>query len=76
MEHIKHFWGRAAPAGRRLRKLLALYLDDLLLLAAGACFTAGAAELKGRAGALICAGVCLTVYAVVIARSRRGGGRR
>ena len=41
MEHIKHFWSRAAPAGRRLRKLLALYLDDLLLLAAGACFTAG-----------------------------------
>ena len=31
MEHIKHFWSRAAPAGRRLRKLLALYLPYLLL---------------------------------------------
>lgn len=76
MEHIKHFWSRAAPAGRRLRQLLALYLDDLCLLGAGGCFTAAAAREAGPTGALIGAGACLAVYAVVIARSRRGGGRR
>ena len=53
-------------AGRRL----ALYLDDLLLLAGGACFVRAAWELGGRS-----AGGCLVAYAVVIARARRGGRR-
>ena len=52
-------------AGRRL----ALYLDDLLLLAGGAW------ELGGRPAALLVAGGCLVAYAVVIAKARRGGRR-
>lgn len=58
-------------AGRRL----ALYLDDLLLLAGGACFVRAAWELGGRSAALLVAGGCLVAYAVVIARARRGGRR-
>lgn len=58
-------------AGRRL----ALYLDDLLLLAGGACFVQSAWELGGRPAALLVAGGCLVAYAVVIARARRGGRR-
>ena len=60
----------------RAAQILALYLDDLLLLAAGICFTAAGWEIAGRPGALISAGACLTVYALVIARARRGGGGR
>lgn len=54
---------------------LGLYLDDLCLLGAGVCLTAAAARVGGITGALVSAGVCLAVYAVVIARSRRGGGK-
>lgn len=60
--------------GRAVRKL-GLYLDDLLLLAGGGCFVRAALDLGGRPAALATAGVCLTAYAVVVARSR-GGGRR
>lgn len=62
MKHLK-------AAGRRL----ALYLDDLLLLAGSACFVRAAWELGGRPAALLVAGGCLVAYAVVIARARRGG---
>lgn len=64
--------------GRKLRgagRVLGLYLDDLLLLAGGVCFVRAALDLGGRPAALATAGVCLTAYAVVVARSR-GGGRR
>ena len=47
-------------AGRRL----ALYLDDLLLLAGGACFVRAASILGGRPAALLVAGGCLVAYAV------------
>ena len=57
---------------RQLGRGLGLYLDDLCLLGAGACFTAAARE-AGTTGALISAGACLAVYALIIARSRRGG---
>ena len=63
---------------RRLKKLgetLALYLDDLLLLAGGGCFVRAAWEAWGRPAALAVVGVCLVAYALLIARSR-GGGRR
>ncbi len=60
--------------GRAVRAL-GLYLDDLLLLAGGGCFVRAALDLGGRPAALATAGVCLTAYAVVVARSR-GGGRR
>ena len=45
MKHLK-------AAGRRL----ALYLDDLLLLAGSACFVRAAWELGGRPAALLVAG--------------------
>ena len=64
MKHLK-------AAGRRL----ALYLDDLLLLAGSACFVRAAWELGGRPAALLVAGGCLVASAVVIARARRGGRR-
>ena len=50
-----------------------LYLEDLLLLAGSGCFTAAAALAAGCAAALATAGACLTVYALVVARS---AGRR
>ena len=52
MKHLK-------AAGRRL----ALYLDDLLLLAGSACFVRAAWELGGRPAALLVAGGCLVAYA-------------
>lgn len=59
----------------RAVRALGLYLDDLLLLAGGGCFVRAALDLGGRPAALVTAGVCLSAYAVVVARSR-GGGRR
>lgn len=76
---LKETWSRLlSRMGRGLRtagRLLGLYLDDLLLLAGGVCFVRAAFDLGGRPVALVTAGVCLTVYAVVVARSR-GGGRK
>ena len=65
----------AAKGLRTAGRTLGLYLDDLFLLAGGVCFVRAAIDLGGRPAALVTAGVCLTVYAVVVARSR-GGGRR
>ena len=59
----------------RVGRTLSLYLDDLLLLAGGGCFVRAALDLGGRPVAQATAGVCLTAYAVVVARSR-GGGRK
>ncbi len=53
----------------------ALYLDDLLLIGAGLCLVIAAYEQYGRPAGFAVAGICLAVYAVVIARSR-GGGRK
>lgn len=59
---------------RRLLEVLAVYLDDLLLVAGCACFTSGAAIKWGTAEALGVCGVCLTAYAIIVARG--GIGRR
>lgn len=56
---------------RALFATLALYLDDALLLAGCACFVHAAYLRFGDAAALAVAGVCLTVWAWLIARSRR-----
>lgn len=56
--------------------LLALYLDDLLFVAAGVCFTAAAGLAFGRSAALAVAGVCLLAYGIVVARARNGGDDR
>ena len=58
---------------RKAANLLGLFLEDLLLLAGSGCFTAAAALAAGCAAALATAGACLTVYALVVARS---AGRR
>lgn len=57
-------------------KALGLYLDDLLMLAGGICFVRAAGQRWGETGALAVAGICLVAYALVIARSRQGGGGR
>ena len=59
-----------------LLSLLGLYLDDLLMVAAGICFTAAAAVAFGLAAALAVAGACLLGYGIVIARARGGGDSR
>lgn len=75
MDEKKNFWPVLAQVIRAVIGYLGLYLDDLLLIAGGGCFVQAAFDLGGRPAALATAGVCLTVYAVVVARSR-GGGRR
>lgn len=56
------------------QKIMAIYLDDLLMLAGCACFVGGAALKWGAAEALGVCGVCLTACAVIVARG--GIGRR
>ena len=63
---------RAEPALR----WLATYIDDLLLICGGVCFVLAARLQFGVAAALAAAGCCLTAYAVVIARAKRGGGSK
>ena len=75
MDEKKNFWPVLAQVIRAVIGYLGLYLVDLLLIAGGGCFVQAAFDLGGRPAALATAGVCLTVYAVVVARSR-GGGRR
>ena len=55
---------------RWLLPLLGLYLDDLLMTAAGICFTASAATAFGCSAALAVAGVCLLGYGVLVGRAR------
>ena len=74
-EKLKTIWSRAAPAIRKVVRTLVLYMDDLLLIGAGTCFILGAQEAFGKAAALAVSGVWLSLYAVVIARARRGGRR-
>lgn len=65
---------RAKRAAAHAVRLLGLYLDDLLLLAGGACVTRGVWELAGRSWAILTAGGFLLAYAVVVAKSRKGDG--
>lgn len=58
---------------RRMARLLGTYLEDLLAVAGGVCFVASAAVGLGGAAALATAGVCLTAYAVAVARAARKG---
>ena len=65
---------RARPLLLAFWRWLGLYLDDLLLIAAGVCFTAAAGLAFGTSAALAVAGTCCLGYGVVVARARRGGG--
>lgn len=69
-----NFWTRARPLLPVFLGWLGLYLDDLLLIAAGVCFTTAAGRAFGASAALTVAGACCLGYGVVVARSRRGGG--
>ena len=64
---------RVKALWRRFLAMLGLYLDDLLMVAAGVCFTASAAIAIGLAAALAVAGACLLAYSIAVARSRREG---
>lgn len=61
---------------RRLLALLGVYLDDLLMLAAGICFTVSAGTAFGCSAAFATAGACLAVYSIVVARAKGGGDSR
>lgn len=67
---------RVRPAERikeilfRLLPWLGLYLDDLLMAAAGVCFTASAATAFGLSAALAVAGACLLGYGILVGRAR------
>lgn len=67
-------WARARPLLAAALGWLGLYLDDLLLIAAGVCFTSAAGRAFGASAAMAVAGTCCLGYSVVVARSRRGGG--
>lgn len=58
--------------GKKLRRLLGLYLDDLLFVSGCLCLTAAAALRWGAPAGLAAGGVGLIVCAVLAAR----GGRR
>lgn len=68
-------WARARPLLAAALGWLGLYLDDLLLIAAGVCFTSAAGLAFGTSAALAVAGACCLGYGVVVARSKRGGGK-
>ena len=74
-ETLTRLRSRTVRMIRAAVNVLGLYLDDLLLLSGGVCFVRAALDLGGQPAALITAGICLTVYAVVIARSRGVGSR-
>ena len=76
MERMRKLLGRAAPICKLAARILGLYLDDLCLLGACVCTAAAVRGLAGGDWALLSVAGWLTVYALVIARSRRGGGGR
>lgn len=67
-------WTRARPLLEAAFIWFGLYLDDLLLIAAGICFTTAAGRAFGESAAIAVAGCCCLGYGVVVARSKRGGG--
>lgn len=73
-KRVRTIWTRARPMLLAALGWLGLYLDDLLLIAAGICFTTAAGQAFGGSAALAVAGACCMGYSVIVARSRRGGG--
>lgn len=65
---------RVANWRKKMCQKLALYFDDLLLLAGGICFVLAACMAFGAAAALTVAGAWLSLFSWLIARSRKGGG--
>lgn len=77
-EQLRAFRRRASPvvaaAIRTVGRWLGMYLDDLLLLAASGCFVSAVNGLLGGEWAKVMAGVALLLYAVIVARAKKGGG--
>lgn len=74
-KRVWNFWTRARPLLLAFVSWLGLYLDDLLLIAAGVCFTLAADRAFGSSAALAVAGTCCLGYGIVVARSKGGGGK-
>lgn len=62
---------RRAERRKKMLALLGLYLDDLLLVSGGVCFTVAAALRWGAAEALAVCGGCLVAFSVLIAKAGR-----
>lgn len=69
-------WTQIKGKLARLLRVLVLYMDDLLLIGGGGCFVGAAWDALGRPAGMAVAGVCLCAFALVIARSRKGGEGR
>lgn len=67
-------WAHLKNALAKMAGAFILYLDDLLLIGGGGCLVAAAGEVWGRPAALAAAGVWLCILALVVAKSRKGGG--
>lgn len=73
MDEKKLFWPLLTRAIQAVVRYIGLYLDDLLLIAAGVCLTKAAYEEFGQSAGFAAAGVCFAAYAFIVARSRGGG---
>lgn len=70
--HRRETLERWRARGAATRRVLSLYLDDLLTMAGGCCLTAAAGLRWGAPAALAVAGCGMIAFAVVIARARKG----
>ena len=55
---------------KKLKRVLVLYMDDLLLIGGGCCLVRATWEGLGRPAGLAVAGCVLWLYALIVARSR------
>lgn len=55
-------------------KRLGPYLDDILFVSGGVCFTVAGGLFAGAALALAIAGAWLTILAILVARGKGAGG--
>lgn len=67
-------WAQIRATLLRVLQVFFLYLDDLLLIGGGCCLVWAAWEAFGRPAGLAVAGLCLFGFALVVAKSRKGGG--
>lgn len=68
-EQVQQRKEKGAARRKKCLRSLALYLDDLLLIAGGICFVGSAGLYGGAPAALGTSGVCLVLYAILVARS-------
>ncbi len=68
-EQVQQRKEKRAGRWKKFLVFLALYLDDLLLVAGGICFVVAAGLCGGAPAALGTAGAFLVIYAILVARS-------